>query len=233
VLGEVLQRLHLPQDQYREAKDAATLAEAVWNLATATSSAYVLSPPPGLQQLTCFAAHSPERRAKHLSTAKSLLATLSGPCASYHRALVLSLEGPTQRPDAISAARAAVEGAPREVRGWHLLGLLLAADGDYNAAREILEIGATPENEDSSATEPIDTSTLDVLDGWNEDWTGWPQEEQEDWAKRDEREDALQLRMTQVAIIEAILGPEGASKRWLEVFTWWSRKFGFRFVTAY
>ncbi|KAH7100390.1 hypothetical protein BKA62DRAFT_750276 [Auriculariales sp. MPI-PUGE-AT-0066] len=210
VLDEIFQRCHLPAEQMVEARNAAGLAKSVWNIVAAAQS------------------HSHEARSKHLDAAREALAGLTGPSAAYHRALLLSLDGAAKRSDAVAAAREAVEGAPRDVRVWHLLGLLLAAEGDFNAAREILEIGATacsPPAPEDEAEPAIDTATLDVLEGWNQEWNGWPLEEQEDWAKRDEREDALQLRMTQVAIIEAVLGPEGASNRWLEVFTWWSQVF--------
>jgi len=223
LLDEVLRRCHLPEAQMQEARNAANLATAVWNFVMAVNCELFCSWSHGM--LTHLSsAYSDESRKKYFFNAHASLHDLAGPSAAYHRALLLSLEGAARRPEAIAAARDAVEGAPREIRGWHLLALLLAADGEYNAARDILEIGAAPaETGAASVAEPIATASIDVLQGWNEEWTGWPQADQEDWAKHDEREDALQLRMTQVAIIEVVLGPEGASKRWLEVFTWWSR----------
>lgn len=41
----------------------------------------------------------------------------------------------------IEHARSAVEADPNEVRHWHLLGLLLAATGDWRAAKGVLEVG--------------------------------------------------------------------------------------------
>lgn len=43
--------------------------------------------------------------------------------------------------EAIIHARSAVEGDSGEVRHWHLLGLLLAATGDWQAAKGVLEFG--------------------------------------------------------------------------------------------
>ncbi|KZV98926.1 TPR-like protein [Exidia glandulosa HHB12029] len=197
----VLERCRLPQYELDEAKAALDLAQAIWNLITGVK------------------AHSPDARQKHLQAARSLLEDIDTPAASYHLALVLSLGGSATLNEAIATARAAVEGAPREVRAWHLLGLLLSAQGDVSAARSILELGGALEEEDPA---PPDPTTIDILKGWNEQQFGWPGE-QEDWGKRDEREDALQLRMTLVALMENVLGAEGASKRWVEVFTWWSQ----------
>lgn len=169
--------------------------------------------------LTSPIAHSANTRQKHLEASRSLLEAIDTPASRYHLALVLSLDGSVKLAEAVATARAAVEGAPREVRAWHLLGLLLSAQGDASAARSILELGGALEEEDPA---PPDAATIDVLKGWNEQHFGWPGE-QEEWGKRDEREDALQLRMTLVGLMEVVLGAEGASKRWVEVFTWWSR----------
>lgn len=196
----VLDRCHLPQDEMHSAKTAVDLADAIWNLVSGAN------------------AHAGETRARHLEAARELLEQLDDPAAKYHLALLRSLYGSAQLTEAVEAAREAVEGTPRELRAWHLLGLLLSAQGDVNAARSILELGGALEEEEVA---PPDPENINVLDGWNQFQAGWPGA-QEDWAKRDEREDALQLRMSQVALTERVLGAEGASKRWLEVFTWWS-----------
>lgn len=81
------------------------------------------------------------------------------PSAHHQLALALALPGPSQSlEDAITSARAAVEGAPNEIRHWHLLGLLLTAQGEWAKAQEVLEIGATI-NESPSETDesPSDT----------------------------------------------------------------------------
>lgn len=75
------------------------------------------------------------------------------PSAHHQLALALALPGPSQNlEDAITSARAAVEGAPNEIRHWHLLGLLLTAQGEWAKAREVLEIGGAI-NESSSETD--------------------------------------------------------------------------------
>lgn len=81
------------------------------------------------------------------------------PSAHHQLALALSLPGPSQSlEDAITSTRAAVEGAPNEIRHWHLLGLLLTAQGEWAKAQEVLEIGAAI-NESPSETDesPSDT----------------------------------------------------------------------------
>ncbi|KAG9312488.1 hypothetical protein JVU11DRAFT_6875 [Chiua virens] len=85
------------------------------------------------------------------------------PTATAHHqlALALALPGPSQNlDDAITAARAAVEDAPNEIRHWHLLGLLLTAQGEWTKAREVLEIGAAINEAPSEADEaPNDTES--------------------------------------------------------------------------
>jgi tetratricopeptide (TPR) repeat protein len=83
------------------------------------------------------------------------------PSAHHQLALALALPGPSQNlEDAITSARAAVEGAPNEIRHWHLLGLLLTAQGEWVKAQEVLEFGATINESPSEADEsPSDTDT--------------------------------------------------------------------------
>lgn len=83
------------------------------------------------------------------------------PHAHHQLALALALPGPSQNiEDAITSARAAVEGAPNEIRHWHLLGLLLTAQGAWAKAQEILEIGAAIHDSSSETDEPpSDTET--------------------------------------------------------------------------
>ena len=65
---------------------------------------------------------------------------------------------------AIENARTAVELEPDNVRYWHLLGLLLAASEDWRGAREVLEVGATLDEQSWTAgqTPPLDSDTLDT-----------------------------------------------------------------------
>ena len=81
------------------------------------------------------------------------------PDAHHHLALALALPGPSQSlGDAVAFARAAVESVPSEIRHWHLLGLLLTAQGEWARAQEILEIGAAIDESPSETNEsPSDT----------------------------------------------------------------------------
>ncbi|KAG6918514.1 hypothetical protein DXG01_013876 [Tephrocybe rancida] len=65
------------------------------------------------------------------------------PAALYHLALSFAHPGPTHDLEqAIVHVGRAVEADSREIRYWHLLGLLLAAAEKWTEAREILESGA-------------------------------------------------------------------------------------------
>ncbi|KAL4247865.1 hypothetical protein ABKN59_007479 [Abortiporus biennis] len=104
------------------------LAEAIWSSVMAHTE------------------QDPFTRTTRLSHTLSLLqcavGTYPSPSIYHHLALALARPGPSQNlQDAIVHARSAVEGDPSEVRHWHLLGLLLAATGDWTAARGVLEFG--------------------------------------------------------------------------------------------
>lgn len=66
-------------------------------------------------------------------------------------------------------ARAAVETDPGEARHWHLLGLLLTASGDWRAAKEVLEMGASVSETELADDDPDPVDSLpgngSVLDG--------------------------------------------------------------------
>ena len=85
--------------------------------------------------------------------------TFPTPSAHHQLALALALPGSSQNlDDAITSARAAVEGAQNEIRHWHLLGLLLTAQGEWAKAQEVLEIGAAISESPTEADEsPSDT----------------------------------------------------------------------------
>ena len=65
---------------------------------------------------------------------------------------------------AVEYARTAVELEPDNVRYWHLLGLLLAASEDWRGAREVLEAGATLDDQSwmTEQTPPLASDTLDT-----------------------------------------------------------------------
>jgi tetratricopeptide (TPR) repeat protein len=69
--------------------------------------------------------------------------TFPSATAYYHLAIALSRAGPSRDiPLAIEHARSAVEQDSREIRHWHLLGLLLVATDDWKKAKAVLEYGA-------------------------------------------------------------------------------------------
>ncbi|KZT54059.1 hypothetical protein CALCODRAFT_485892 [Calocera cornea HHB12733] len=85
----------------------------------------------------------PVTRPKHQAAAMELLTTSlkTDACADtlYHLA---HLQAELRDIDsAVLSAKQAVEKDPREVRAWHLLGLLLTAQGDHNGALAVLKLG--------------------------------------------------------------------------------------------
>ncbi|KAG5338199.1 hypothetical protein C0989_008017 [Termitomyces sp. Mn162] len=65
------------------------------------------------------------------------------PAALYHLALSFAHPGPDHNLEqAILHAGRAAEAEPREIRYWHLFGLLLAAAEKWTEARQMLELGA-------------------------------------------------------------------------------------------
>ncbi|KIN96741.1 hypothetical protein M404DRAFT_162388 [Pisolithus tinctorius Marx 270] len=101
----------------------------------------------------------PKRFALALEQFVKSVGTYPTPAAHHHLAISLALPGPSQDlKQAIAVAGAAVEGEALEIRHWHLLGLLLTAEGQWDKAKSILEIGAnigetTLESDENSTTE--------------------------------------------------------------------------------
>jgi len=94
-----------------------------------------------------FSELDPHTRPTRLAHAHTLflrsIETFPTPSGYYHLALSFTRPGPSQDLEqAIVNAGSAVEGDPKEIRYWHLLGLLLAATEQWKAAEEILEQGA-------------------------------------------------------------------------------------------
>lgn len=88
------------------------------------------------------------------------IGTYPTPAAHHHLALALALPGPSRNlEDAISFARAAVESAAHEIRHWHLLGLLLTAEEQWEKAQSIMEIAANI-GVDPGPTESRDETTI-------------------------------------------------------------------------
>ncbi|KAI6043630.1 hypothetical protein EDC04DRAFT_2890779 [Pisolithus marmoratus] len=100
--------------------------------------------------------------------------TYPTPAAHHHLAIALALPGPSQDlKQAIAVAGAAVEDEALDIRHWHLLGLLLTAEGQWDKAKSILEIGANigeatsePQEDGTAEQEPVtsDVKTKDFFD---------------------------------------------------------------------
>ncbi|TFK94482.1 hypothetical protein K466DRAFT_476349 [Polyporus arcularius HHB13444] len=117
------------------------LAEAIWHIATA------------------YTEQDPLTRTQHFEQSLALLkASLeNNESASTHHHLALAYLRPGASQDlqtAIVHARAAVEADPGEARHWHLLGILLTASGDWRAAKEVLQMGASVSEADLAEDDP-------------------------------------------------------------------------------
>ncbi|KAF7416321.1 hypothetical protein PC9H_002586 [Pleurotus ostreatus] len=225
------------------------------------------------------------------------LATRPTPSAAYHLALSFARPGPTQDIEqAITHVAQAMEGDPKEVRYWHLMGLLLSGAEKWQAALEILDSGADigeaahgdDAGDDDEVTETVnadvDTLTPNPLrtpngfggasmhsvvdtkrngpqstrspslhpsyfsgsgsDGVDLDIpslsllpnsTGTippsssllgPMPDHPKPSTQEQFEFSLQLRMSQVAMIEYVEGAEAADPKWMDVFAWVAEKRG-------
>ncbi|KAJ7119647.1 hypothetical protein C8R44DRAFT_841131 [Mycena epipterygia] len=241
------------------------LAEGVWNSIMASKE------------------RDPHSRPKRLADAHaSFLKAVEAhptPSAYYHLAMSFARPGPAHDLEqATLNAGLAVEGEPKEIRYWHLVGLLLAAAEQWKAAEEILDqgagIGETPQEDElangtgnpellmangngtngraidglpvADATHPVmkrasvppeqpvplyllDKPELvmppaaDLL---------LPMADHASPSRQELFEYSLQLRMTQVALIEHVEGAEGAAEKWLEVFQWIAERRGVAATTS-
>ncbi|KAF8321267.1 hypothetical protein DL93DRAFT_2073084 [Clavulina sp. PMI_390] len=101
--------------------------------------------------------HSETERPRHLTQARDHLlesTTLdpSSPTAFYHLACIQSALRDVDA--AVLSARQAVELAPNDARTWHLLGLLLTAQEDWENALQVLELGIVKTHEDMALSTP-------------------------------------------------------------------------------
>ena len=186
----------------------------------------------GVQNTTlALLAHDPRSRPTHLADALVHLAaavqTAPTPAGYYHLALAFARAGPQQDLDAaITCASAAVEGRGRDVRFWHLLGLVLSAQGRWKEARGVLEVGAEVGEEVGGEEEiPSKSPPLFLLDKDSPSIPPsstllLPTPDYPTPSRQDTFEHAMQLRMTQLALAEFVEGAEGAGVRWVEVFGW-------------
>ena len=188
----------------------------------------------------------PHRLSESLRLCALAVETFPSAPAYYHLALALSRASPSRNiPLAIEHARSAVEQDSREIRHWHLLGLLLVATDDWKKAKAVLEYGAgigeervddeglpqTP-NGKIEGLPPTDVPSVPSLESpatlLGQDATCIPTAasllrplpDHPPPSRRELFEQALQLRMTQLALAEHAEGAEGAVEKWLEVFSW-------------
>lgn len=160
--------------------------------------------------------------------------------AYYHLAIALSRPGPVQDLSAaIDAAQAAVEGLSQDPRAWHLLGLILSAQGQLDKARGVLAFGAQlgdgydddEEDDDEESYEQVpSTGEQEIKRLLPVGATTFPPSfellaetvstDAPPPSKTDKFAHALQLRMTQLVFAEAVEGPEGSANHYKEVFEW-------------
>lgn len=160
--------------------------------------------------------------------------------AQYHLAITLSRPGSSQDlTAAIDAAQAAVEGFSLDPRAWHLLGLILTAQGHLEKASGVLAFGAElgdgseedDEEDDEESYEQVSSSGDQEIKSLlaNGSTTLPPSTkllseivcaDAPPLSRTDRFAHALQLRMSQLVITEALQGPEGSATHYKEVFEW-------------
>lgn len=105
--------------------------------------------------------HEPRTRPEHFESAiaafkSSLLLDPSCPSTHFHLALTLTRPGPGRDLNtAVAHARSAVVGDPKEIRYWHLLGLLLTATEEWKSAQEVLLEGMRIAEEEELLEQPL------------------------------------------------------------------------------
>jgi hypothetical protein len=183
-------------------------------------------------------------------------------CTFYHLALTQMAVGDAAA--ALLSARRGVELEPLDTRLWHLLGLVLTANGDWAGANTVLslgiesaESGATSGTADGSIAPDDATITEEAAIAPAADETATitnapsassplptasaeerlvtastglppssqlilPQPDISPPSNEEKFEASVQLRLTQIAIVEVLEGSEGASVRWPELFSFFS-----------
>lgn len=196
----------------------------------------------------------PNRLSESLRLCGLAVETFPSASAHYHLALALSRAGSARNITlAIEHARSAVEQDSREIRHWHLLGLLLVATDDWKKAKAVLDYGAGVSDERAGDEGLPQTPNGDTPGTPNGKIEGLPPTgspfmptleppptllsldatfipaaasllkplpDHPPPSRREFFEQALQLRMTQLALMEHAEGPESAVEKWLEVFAW-------------
>ncbi|KAI0694071.1 hypothetical protein BC835DRAFT_1487974 [Cytidiella melzeri] len=247
--GEIIEKAKARLDlRDKELVASVHLAEGIWH------------------SVTAYVEQDPRKRTERLTRSLESLRAAGAifPCASTHHHLALALTRSGITKDiraAIEHARSAVELDSNEPRHWHLLGLLLAATGDWKAAKSVLDIAIglveTDLVEDIAPAEPTgvpDADGLNIRDfAHSEDVVTnghagpltnvpvlilprdvtdiplsatllQPMGDRPQPTHQERFEYALQMRMTQLALIEHVEGVENVSDNWLEVFAWFREK---------
>lgn len=261
--GELIQRASESLDgQDKVTVAALKRAKGVWHACIALRGAFYRDY--CLAQLKKAIEQEPLTRPEHLAASLTALteslALHSVPSTHFHLALALARPGPSRDlAAAVASAREAVEGDPKEIRHWHLLGLLLAATEDWKTARGVLQAGADigdrdePDgSEDATAgaggivdDHPNGHAVPKGVNGGCDSHTSLgyllpesalrlphgatlqrPVPDYPPPTQHEQFEHALQLRLTQLALIEHVDGPENAGNKWVEVFSWVAERKG-------
>ncbi|KIJ67164.1 hypothetical protein HYDPIDRAFT_25637 [Hydnomerulius pinastri MD-312] len=127
--GELIEKAKTRLDtDDKELVARVALAEGVWNTVNVLTEQDPLTRPVQLSNALAQCSQSVE--------------AFPTPAAHHQLALALAAPGPAQNlEEAVSSASAAVEGEPNEIRHWHLLALLLTAEGQWEKAKGVLEVG--------------------------------------------------------------------------------------------
>lgn len=159
---------HLLEDHALEAKVAR--AEGIAFLVLAQRGEYISPASRSTDQPVIFRRRiepDPKLRPKHQLTALERLkesVKLDPNAAGTFYHLAIAQAETRDIPEAVLSARAAVEKNPAEIRSWHLLGLLLTAQGDWNGAKAVFELGLA-HADDSRPSEGDGGTATPTIDG--------------------------------------------------------------------
>ncbi|KAJ7577917.1 hypothetical protein C8J56DRAFT_969997 [Mycena floridula] len=242
--GTLVEKARTRLDKADNALSAALdLAEGVW------------------QSVAAIKEQNPHSRITRLTAAHELFlrSVEIFPTASgcYHLALSFARSGPFQDLDqAIAHAGRAVEGDSKEIRYWHLIGLLSAAIEQWDAADMALETGSaigepaigaqdgmpvngTPKvngiaNGNGRAIDGLPPAEVAAVYLLSKDALilppAWellqPAMDHPPASRHEVFEHALQIRMTQITVTEYVEGAEGAAEQLPDVFQWIAEKRG-------
>lgn len=151
----------------------------------------------------------------HLTSATSAAGNVNGK-AYYHLAYAHASARALE--PAITAIRVAIELEPTNVQCWHLLALLLTAQGDWTAAETALDVGLRIwEEADTDETE-------DGVEAVDFAAPSQPAPKQGSPRPGPELRQILELRMTANVVAEKLHGPEVALAKQQELFHFFSQR---------